>query len=221
MREIYWAARAESVTPSVFRLHPSCMPETRPNGTDLRRAILDESRHLLVAEGYDNLSMRKIARAVGCSATSIYLHFENKDALIHALIDEGMEKLHEQLAAASDEPAPQARLNDLAHAYVRFGLDNPEYYQVMFQLHPQRMERYPVENYRRARRNLELHAEALADGVKIGVFRMESPDTGAHVLWSALHGLVSLLLAERVDVKVADEAFIEAAVRHSLDGFRA
>ncbi len=197
------------------------MPESRSNGTDLRRAILDESRYLLVADGYDNLSMRKIARAVGCSATSIYLHFENKDALIHALIYEGMERLHERLVEASDEAEPLARLNALAHAYVRFGLENPEYYQVMFQLHPQRMERYPVENYRRARLNLEIHAQALADGVKAGVFDVESADTGAHVLWTALHGLVSLLLAERVDVKVADETFIDAAVRHALDGFRA
>ena len=122
---------------------------------------------------------------------------------------------------ASDEAEPLARLNALAHTYVRFGLENPEYYQVMFQLHPQRMERYPVENYRRARLNLEIHAQALADGVKAGVFDVESADTGAHVLWTALHGLVSLLLAERVDVKIADETFIDAAVRHALDGFRA
>ncbi|MDX1502000.1 MAG: helix-turn-helix domain-containing protein, partial [Thermoanaerobaculia bacterium] len=57
------------------------MPDARSNGSDLRRTILDRTRHLLVEEGYNNLSMRKIARAVGCSATSIYLHFENKDAL--------------------------------------------------------------------------------------------------------------------------------------------
>ncbi len=196
------------------------MPDPRPNGTDLRRAILDEARHLLVSDGYDNLSMRKIASAVGCSATSIYLHFENRDALIHALIDEGMEKLHERLVAAGAEPEPASRLDALAHAYVRFGLDNPEYYHVMFQLHPERMERYPADNYRRARRNLELHAEALESGVLAGVFSVESPDTSAHVLWTALHGLVSLLLAERVDVKLADAAFVDAAIRHAVAGFR-
>ena len=199
------------------------MPDARPNGTDLRRAILDQTRHLLVAEGYDHLSMRKIARAVGCSATSIYLHFENKDALIHALIDEGMKQLHGQLEAgrdACDPPSPIACLAAMARAYVRFGLENPEYYQVMFQLHPERMARYPADNYRRARRNLELFAEVIADGVEAGVFNVENADVSAHVLWTALHGLVSLLLAERVDVKVADETFVNAAIRHALDGFR-
>lgn len=193
----------------------------RPNGTALRRAILDQTRGLLVAEGYDHLSMRKIARAVGCSATSIYLHFEGKDALIHALIDEGMARLHESLCAPHTEPDdPAAGLDAMARAYVRFGLENPEYYQVMFQLHPERMARYPAENYRRARRNLELFAAVIAAGVQRGVFAAESPDVSAHVLWTALHGLVSLLLAERVDVRVADEAFVDAAIRHALDGFR-
>lgn len=195
----------------------------RPNGTDLRRAILDQTRVLLVAEGYDHLSMRKIARAVGCSATSIYLHFENKDALIHALLDEGMMRLHTQLETARDAcnpPSPMGCLTAMAQAYVRFGLDNPEYYQVMFQLHPERMARYPAENYRRARRNLELFTEVIADGVMADVFTIENADVSAHVLWTALHGLVSLLLAERVDVKVADETFVDAAIRHALDGFR-
>ena len=124
------------------------MPDARPNGSDLRRAILDQARHLLVEEGYNQLSMRKIGRAVGCSATSIYLHFDGKDALIHALIDEGMTRLYDRLAAADEAagPDPAARLEAIARAYVRFALDNPEYYQVMFQLHPERMERYPVEH---------------------------------------------------------------------------
>ncbi|HLT46078.1 MAG TPA: TetR/AcrR family transcriptional regulator [Rubricoccaceae bacterium] len=200
------------------------MPDARPNGADLRRAILDRSRSLLVEEGYHHLSMRKIARAVGCSATSIYLHFESKDALIHALIDEGMARLHDRLEAARDSAGrdddPAACLAAMARAYVAFGLENPEYYQVMFQLHPDRMARYPAEHYRRARRNLELFAGVLARGAEAGTFRVENPDVGAHVLWTALHGLISLLLAERVDVRIADEAFVEAAIRHALDGFR-
>ena len=193
----------------------------RPNGSDLRRVILDQTRTLLVDEGYPHLSMRKIARAVGCSATSIYLHFENKDALTHALINEGMAQLYDALEAARDGCAdPVTCLPAMARAYVAFGLANPEYYQVMFQLHPDRMARFPAEDYRRARRNLDLFAAALAAGTEAGHYHVENADVGAHVLWTALHGLVSLLLAERVDVKIADEAFIEAAIRHTLNGFR-
>ena len=193
----------------------------RQTGADLRRAILDQARHLLVSEGYDRLSMRKIARAVGCSATSIYLHFENKDALTHALIDEGMRQLGEALDAADPEGEAPARLDALGHAYVRFGLENPEYYQVMFQLRPEQMSRYPAENYRRARRNIERFTEVLAEGEAAGSLApTPTPDVAAHVLWTAMHGLVSLLLAQRVDVKIAGDAFVDAAVQQALGGLR-
>lgn len=195
------------------------MPAPRAaTGADLRRLLLDHARRLLVAGGYDALSMRKIAASAGCSATSIYLHFESKDALTHALISEGMARLHATLAAAQAErTTPAGQLDALSRAYVAFGLDNPEYYEVMFQLHPERMARYPAEDYRRARRNVGLFRDALAAGVADGSLAPPSPpDVAATVLWTALHGLVSLLLARRVDVRVAGDEFIDAAVRQSL-----
>ena len=188
----------------------------------LRRAILDETRVLLVREGYAGLSMRKIARAVGCSATSIYLYFESKDALTHALIDEGMERLHGTLAAAeAGADGPANRLDRLCRAYVQFGLDHPENYQTMFQLHPQRMERYPAESYRRARRNIERFGAAIADGVADGSLRAPAaPETASSALWTALHGLVSLHLAERIDRRLAGRDFLDAAVSQAQAAFR-
>ncbi len=197
------------------------MPDSRANGSALRRTILDYTRHLLVEEGYNNLSMRKIARGVGCSATSIYLHFENKDALFHALIDEGFARLNDvlqEVAAAHDDPL--GRLDALSRRYVHFGLDNPELYEVMFLLHPERMARYPAEKYRLARRNLELFAEALRDGAEAGQFGVDAPAVAASVLWASLHGATALLLARRVDARIERDAFVDAVVRHAMVGFR-
>jgi len=191
----------------------------RGTGVDLRRAILDTTRHLLVEEGYNALSMRKIARAVGCSATSIYLHFENKDALFHALIDEGMDRLYAHLAAAGEGTRGRARLEALARAYIAFGLDNPEYYEVMFMLHPERMARYPAEKYRRARRNIELFGEALAETA--GPLSAADADLAASVLWTALHGAVALLIARRIDVRIDQATYVKAVIRQIIEGFPA
>ena len=200
------------------RTAPAARSET---GADLRRLILDHARHLLVADGYDALSMRKIAGSVGCSATSIYLHFDNKDALTHALISEGMDRLHDALTAAAEGVgAPAERLVALSRAYVRFGLENPEYYEVMFQLHPERMARYPAEDYRRARRSVELFGETIEAGLADGALAAPNPpDVAAAVLWTALHGLVSLHLARRIDVRLAGDDLVDAAVRQSLAPF--
>lgn len=202
------------------------MSETAPvrvaTGPDLRHALLDAARHLLVSDGYANLSMRKIAGAVGCSPTSIYLHFSGKDALIHALIGEGMGSLYDALRGADPGGDPVARLDALSRAYVAFGLAHPEQYEVMFQLHPERMERFPADDYRRARRNLDLFEEVLASGAEAGALDASpTPEVAAHALWTALHGLVSLRLAERIDVRLADEEFTEAALRRAVRAFRA
>ena len=196
------------------------MQTTPSTDTDLRRLILDTTRHLLVQDGYKSLSMRRIAREIGYSATSIYLYFENKDALFHALIDEGMERLLEALKKAEVDQTGGAptRLRAICRQYVDFGLSNPEYYEVMFMLHPEHMERYPAEKYRRARRNLDLIASVLSEGIQQGDFAMKDPRVTASTIWAALHGAVSLLLVQRVDIRIDRDVFIEETMAFVLQG---
>ena len=194
--------------------------ESGENG-DLRRKILDTTRHLLVREGYQNLSMRKIADAIGYSATSIYLHFDGKDALLHALIHEGMMQLHEELEEAAEYAEdPVQCLRALCRQFIDFGLANPEYYEIMFQLRPERMERYPLEKYRQARSNLDFFGRVLEKGEEQGMFGIEDAKVSASTIWASLHGTVSLLLADRVDVSIERERFIETAIRQSIQGCR-
>lgn len=189
---------------------------------DLRRQILDTARHLLVKEGYHNLSMRKIADAIGYSATSIYLYFDSKDHLLHALIHEGMMQLQDKLGATAQNlpDDPVQRLRALCRTFIEFGLGNPEYYEIMFLLRPERMERYPPEKYRQARNNLDFFSRALEEGATAEAFQVDDPKVLASTIWASLHGTVSLLLAERVDARIDPEAFIEAAIERTLQGCR-
>ncbi|MCP4092354.1 MAG: TetR/AcrR family transcriptional regulator [Planctomycetes bacterium] len=180
---------------------------------DLRSRILEQARVLLLKEGYSAVSMRKIAKAVGCTPTSIYIYFDNKDALIHALIEEGMELLAGDLAKASaPDSEPRARFRGTCLAFLEFGIQNPEYYQIMFLLHPEKMERYPTDKYRRARRNLELFADILREVRSGSSF---DPMLSATVLWSLLHGAISLHLAQRLDVGMPASTFIDQVVEHA------
>lgn len=186
------------------------MPRT--NG-DLRRAIMDETRKSLLESGFAGLSMRKIAQAVGCTATSIYLYFENKDALVHALIEEGMELLYAQLQESiRDVDCPQERTRRMCKSYLDFGLQNPEYYEIMFTLHPPMENRFPAEKYRRARRNLDLFAEGLAASQTPSEIPSEHLKTAVTLIWASLHGVVALLLAKRIDFKIDREFLLKQAV---------
>jgi len=200
---------------------PSSKDVDTSTGTeDLRRQILDTARSLLVSDGYQNLSMRKIARSIGYSPTSIYLHFESKDALIHALIHEGMMELRGELedSAARGEGSPLERLRTLCRRFVEFGLTNPEYYEIMFQLRPERMERYPREKYREARENLNFFVEALVQGSEEGLFDVDDAQVSASAIWAALHGTISLLLAERIDARIDRDAFVDASIQQTIQG---
>lgn len=204
---------------------------------DLRRLILDRASGLLVEDGYAGISMRKIASAIGYSATTIYHHFGSKDGLFHALVDEGMERLaryledadgrarvhglRAEMDGASYDSPEHARLGALCHAYVRFGLENREYYEIMFLVTPDAVERYPINKYRRARRNLDLFADAVA-GV-LGASSSISPSVRleATTVWAALHGIVALIVAGRIDRSLSDTQFVADAIKRIVRAYAA
>ncbi len=190
------------------------MTHTASSRPDLRRAILDAARELLHRDGYAGMSMRAIARAVGYSATSIYLYFENKEALFNALIDEGMELLRAELEAVRSLADGDAlrEFRGLCERYIRFGLERPAYYEIMFLLHPERESRFPVEMYRRARRNMEYMIGVLHEGRKQGLLVVGDIRVTATAIWASLHGAVSLVLAQRIDVGIEREAFLTSVV---------
>jgi hypothetical protein len=129
-----------------------------------------------------------------------------------------MMKLRDRLqdTARMHDHDPVHRLEALCGTFIEFGLENPEYYEIMFQLRPERMERYPAEKYRQARENLEFFASALSQGVDAGVFQVDDPRVSTSTIWASLHGTVSLLLAERVDVRIDRDAFIRTTVRQTI-----
>lgn len=185
---------------------------------ELRGQILDASREVLLRSGYERLSMRRIAKMIGVSATSIYLYYENKDAIFQALVDEGMQRLFERLSAAQEQAGDlEHKLDALSRAYIHFGLENREYYEIMFVMRPRNLERFPSENFRRARRSLEMLVELAQDAHSLP--RQEALLLATSV-WSQLHGAVSLLNAQRVDARIEPEALVERTISNVTRDFR-
>jgi AcrR family transcriptional regulator len=178
-----------------------------------QRQILDATRNLLFEEGIANLSIRKIAKSVGCSVGKIYCYFENKDDIIHSLMDEGFGLLiHEQEVVAKAVKNPQERLRALATTYMNFAQEHPKYYEIMFMMKADEISRYPAEKFRRARQSLKLFAQALKDGSAEGIMSVSDPYFSANVFWSLLHGAIALIHARRLDTKIEIDRFLENVV---------
>lgn len=195
------------------------MKETKKHG--LKHQIIEAAREVLLSEGYRNLSLRKIARKIDVSATSIYLHFESKDDLVHCLIEQAIKRLNNHLQAALPEKgSPIKKLEKLAWAYVDFALNRPREYQVIYLVSSDEMTRYPKEKFRKARKGYELVLEVLEEGIKQEIVQEDKPRIASYTFWAQLHGVLSVVLSKRLDARIDQKEFIEEAINHIISGYK-
>ncbi len=186
----------------------------------LRAQILKAGRKMLLDEGFSRISMRKIASEIDVSATSIYLHFRNKDHLLYTLIEESIDELNQiiqQIIKTSRDPLE--KIESIARSYVAFGLDRPQEYEVIFMLRPEEMPRYPKQKFRKAREGYEMIAEVIREGIERGRITEGNPLHAAYTIWAQLHGIVSVILSKRLDTRIPKNVFINHAVDHIMKGF--
>jgi len=111
-------------------------PMTKEEIENTRGRILDTALDIIIKEGFHNLSLRKIASRLGVTATTIYNYYANKDEINLMIRIRGFEKLYDLLTKRS---VPfndiEYKFKALIRAYIEFGLTNPSYYDIMFNLH--------------------------------------------------------------------------------------
>ncbi len=107
---------------------------------DLRRSLIAGGLVLLEEKGAAALGLREIARLVGVSAAAPYRHFADRKALLEAVAAEGFRQFSEAMATAAEGRPEGEQLATMAFAYVRFALEQPALFRLMFssELHPHR-----------------------------------------------------------------------------------
>ena len=186
----------------------------------LRDRILETSRSILFSKGYDAISMRKIAGLIGVSATSIYLYFENKNHLVHTLIEESVEELSESIEqGAEQETETLAKFVAIIQSYVDFAIRNPEKYKVIYMVSPEAMGRYPKEKFRKARRGYALLESVIRTAIEEGLMTVDEPKIAAYSIWAQLHGIISVVQDQRLDSRIDKEQFIEESIELIVQGF--
>ena len=110
------------------------MPRVRkaPPGVDVRLALLDAAGELLLAEGADGMTTRRLAAMAGTTTQAIYTEFGGKEGIARAMYREGFERLAARMRAVEETPDPLFDLLQLGHAYRDAALENPHFYDVMF-----------------------------------------------------------------------------------------
>jgi len=157
-------------------------------GEDSRASILAATQALLLEGGVDGLSIRKLSELCGYTAPTIYHHFGDKAGLVAAAVEERFREVHDLMLAIPRNGDAARYLDDVARAFLRFSLANPEHYRL---LSLPGIEPGSVPSAEAAR---ELVKEALLQLAREGTLATRDIDAAYETTWAMLHGLISLRL---------------------------
>jgi AcrR family transcriptional regulator len=185
----------------------------------MRGGILKAAMDIFAKEGYEGVSMRRIADRIEYSPGTIYRYFENKDDIMLQLCYQGFEKLLALQYELDKIPDPVERIKTGGRHYVTFALENPELYELMFAT--REIVKQPDGSEETvALKSFRKFVEHVEQCLDVGFFPGADAQTLAVALWAALHGLSSLLIKEQLRFLPEDKVdrVVEKALAFNLRG---
>ena len=174
----------------------------------MRQSILDSARAIAAKEGWQAVTIRRVAEKIEYSPPAIYEYFESKEALMEEEAREAFEIFLADLIAARDAHTdPRERLRAMGDAYWNFVWKHPELYQVISGLggvnlcgpgheHPHSEGQQVFETFR----------DVLQANLPPGGRTAEEVEGKVTILWSLFHGFIALLMTGRISMEKRDRA---------------
>lgn len=165
------------------------------------RAILDAARELFVCEGYQNVSIRKIAERIEYSPAAIYGYFPSKDDIFFALADEGFRLLSgdRERDTALEALPPLDRIRTICRRFYQFSLEHPQYFALMFVDRSVPRIGREYERFSSAREMKAYLVEQVQQCIDRGVFPAGTPPVAAvRLLTTGLLGLAVMRISDRL-----------------------
>jgi AcrR family transcriptional regulator len=154
---------------------------------ETRRAILDATEALIVEDGYEGFSMRRLAARCGYAAPSIYHHFGDKQGLLDAVVEERFQLVLDRLHRVGGRRDPADTVRAMMGEFVQFGLENPDHYKLLDV--PRPADAPAPASGQRLR---ELLHEQLEELSAAGRLTAGSVDEAAQFLWCLISGVLRL-----------------------------
>jgi AcrR family transcriptional regulator len=181
----------------------------------LRQEILDAASELFVKEGYENVSMRRIADKIEYSPTTIYLYFTDKAQLLEQVCHDTFSRLSQNLERILAQPGdPLQRLRRGLLAYVQFGLENPHHYRASFMM--PLPEDFPKAKYSErdspGGKAFDFLRRSVSDCIAAGKVRSQNAELLSQTFWCGIHGVTSLLIIHPLFPWTGKKELIESVV---------
>lgn len=152
-------------------------------------SILDAARDLFIAEGYQSVSIRKIAERIEYSPAAIYSYFASKDDIFLALAAEGFHRLDDKVQSAMETDSPLENVRGCWWAFYEFSQEQPAYFELMFVDRSVPRITQQWEGFEFLQQMLGNAVDAIQKAIDAGAFpKSLSPNVAMHMLWAALIG---------------------------------
>ncbi|WP_147819563.1 TetR/AcrR family transcriptional regulator [Salidesulfovibrio onnuriiensis] len=164
-----------------------------------RRLILEAAKRLFAKEGFDNVSMRRIAAEADYSPAAIYRYFRSKREILSHLRNQGFAEFSSNRAYLEESLSPEELLREAGRSYIRFAMNNPDDFHLMFCTSCREVDLEgelagaSLESYRRFR-------SMVGRVVESGYFGDADEEAVAFGLWAGVQGLASLITSGRAQI---------------------
>lgn len=189
------------------------MAKRKSRPADLREACVQEALAIIGESGVEALSLREVARRLNVSHQAPYKHFASRDHILAEVVSRAFAAFAEHLDHRPRSPDPEEDLSNMGHAYLGYAQAHPLHYQLMFETRLPDPAQHP-EMMRRARHAFSILNAAI--GRLPGRPADAPPELDALFIWSAMHGLASILRSHALATLALPPEVLHAAVPFAL-----
>jgi len=185
---------------------------------EIKKMILDASMKLFVEEGFESVTIRKIADLIEYSPTTIYLYFKDKNEIFYQLHELGFQKMGQMNSSLDTIKNPLTRLYKMGENYIEFGLTHPEFYDIMFISRAPMQVLEAMDNCDWKYGEAALHAlmATVDECMQKKFIRKQNVQVVSMAIWGMVHGLVSLQIRSRFN-KIDDGKNIKSLMLQSIN----
>lgn len=167
---------------------------------EIKSLILSAAKKLFVQKGVEQATIRKIAEEIEYSVGTVYVYFKDKNAILNELHTQGFGQLGGSMRILNNVSDPMERLKALGRVYIQFAIDNPDMYDLMFNLKApmEFLESMHQEEWNEGKATFDVLIKNVAQCMENGHFKGHQLEPLAFLIWSTVHGMCSLHISQRV-----------------------
>lgn len=187
---------------------------------DLRNELIEVGAKLLIEQGLEDFSLRKVAKEIGVSHAAPYRHFKDKEDLIVEITNKGIAEFYNALAKPFYEymNQPRRQLIELGKAYIQFAVNNPYLMKILF--FSDLKKKIDLSKISGLNNNsYSLLEESVKNCITSGETTIKDVQALSLLSWSFVHGLSALMMENVIDFGESNEEIIDKMVSLSTLGY--